>query len=172
MRFNVALFIICSSVAGCFITGNTAFAQVRKSKPMISGAKAAPAALVYKTRKDYSNNVPVMLSDDKLKIVSYPDPKTIKSGDAYPVPTKLKKGYLLDNRGIGPNVAYLKMTYAQYAALPKVPSMNALMKMIIDKNPMTELYNCGNRYVFKNVVEDLDSIIQTGKLKKACSVLK
>jgi hypothetical protein len=170
MRFNTALFI-CIIVAG-FITGNNAFAQVKRNKPAISGVKAAPPALVYKTRKDYSNNVAVILSDDKKTIVSYPDPKDITKENNYLKPTKLKKGYLLDNRGVGPNVAYLKMTCAQYAALPKAPSLNALMKMIIDKNPMTELYNCGNRYVYKNVAGDLDSVIQAGKLKKACTVLK
>ena len=170
MKCTTALFI-CITVAG-FTIGNSAFAQVRKSKPSVSGVKAAPGALVFKTRKDYSNHVAVILSDDKKTIVSYPDPKDITKENNYLRPTKLKKGYLLDNRGVGPNVAYLKMTCAQYAALPKPPSLNALMNMIIDKNPMTELYNCGNRYVFKNVAGDLDSIIQTGKLKKACSVLK
>ena len=170
MRFHSVRFILFITIAGLTI-GNSAFGQTKKGK-RISAAKAAPSTLVYKTKKDYHNNVPVILSDDGKKIISYPDPKTIKSGGASFLPTKLKKGYLLDNRGIGLHVAYLKMTYDEYAALPKALPMDSMMKMIIDKNPLKELCNCGSRYAFKNVTQDLNSIIQTGKLRKTCKVLK
>jgi hypothetical protein len=171
MRWSSLLFIAFTTVAGLTV-GNSAFAQSGKPKPVSTKHNAAPSLVVYKTKKDYSNNVPIILSADKHTIVSYPDPQTIKSGDHYPVPTKLKKGYLLDNRGININVAYLKLTYAQYAALPKALPAAEMMKMIIDKNPLKEMCNCGSRYAFNNATADLDSIIETGKLKKTCKVLK
>src|ERR1044071_4992028 len=73
-----------------------------------------PPAIVYKTKADYSNYVPVILSEDKSKIVSYPDPKDVQSA----APVKLKNGYLLDNRGINKNVAFLRWTYEEYKKFP------------------------------------------------------
>ena len=170
MKFNSLLFIAFITVAGLTI-GNSAFAQSGKLKPVSTKRNAAPALVVYKTKKDYSNNVPVILSADRHSIVSYPDPATFKNADHY-LPTKLKGGYLLDNRGINTNVAYLKLTYAQYAALPKALPAETMMKMIIDKHPLKEMCNCGSRYAFNNVTNSLDSIIKTGKLRKVCKALK
>jgi hypothetical protein len=171
MRLSVLSFIVFITVAGC-TTGNSLVGQTNKQKMVQPKFTAGPQTLVYKTRKDYGNNVPVLLSDDKTKIVSYPDPKDFNAQNGFPKPAKLKKGYLLDNRGIGINVAYLKLTYVQYAALPKLPSQEELMKMIIDKDPLTELINCGNRYAFNDVVNDLNVLIQSGQLKKVCKVVK
>jgi hypothetical protein len=47
---------------------------------MAQSGSAQPHLLVYKTKGDYKNYVPVMLSDDKSRIISYPDPKDIKAG--------------------------------------------------------------------------------------------
>jgi hypothetical protein len=95
-----------------------------------------PQTIVYKTKKDYYNLVPVLLSDDKTEIISYPHPIDIKVGDTYVTPTKLNEGYLLDNRGIGKNVAFLNMTYEQYSKLDRVPTLEELQNMIVDKNPL------------------------------------
>jgi hypothetical protein len=171
MRISVLAFASLITIAGC-ITGNSVIGQTHKQKQVHLQFTAGPPTLVYKTRKDYSNQVPVILSDDKRSIVSYPDPKDIKNGHDYPTPIQLKKGYLLDNRGIGINVAYLKWTYAEYAAMPKAPSMQEMMHQIIDKNPLTELCNCGSRYAFKNVTKDLNALIESGKLRKVSKVIK
>jgi len=164
------------TVAGCTAgnsltgqSGQKADQQKTMVKPQFT---AGPPALVYQTRNDYRNNVPVLLSEDKTSIVSYPDPKDISINGNYPLPDMLENGYLLDNRGIGLRVAYLSMTYAEYAALPEAPSMDALMKMIIDNDPLTEMYNCGNRQVFKDVVNDLNVVIRSEKLKEVCKVVK
>jgi len=169
MRLNIIAFIAFITVAGC-TTGNSVIGQANKTKMVQPQYTAGPQVLVYKTGKDYSNHVPVLLSDDKTSIVSYPDPRDFKI--KYTKPTRLKNGYWLDNRGIGINVAYLKLTYAQYAALPKVPSQQELMQMIIDKDPLTELVNCGNRYAFKDVVTDLNTLIRSGQLRNVCKVVK
>src|SRR5580693_4313855 len=69
---------------------------------------ASPSAVIYKTKGDYSKNVPVTLSDDKSKIVSYPAVQDIYYKGALAYPTPLAKGYWLDNRGINVNSAFLK----------------------------------------------------------------
>jgi len=169
MRWNIIACIAFITVAGC-TAGNSLKGQSDKQEIVQPQFTTGPATIVYKTKQDYGSYVPVLLSDDKTSIVSYPDPKDFKDG--YPKPTKLKDGYLLDNRGITPNVAYLKWTYAQYAALTQKLSLDELMNSIIDKDPLTEMYNCGNRQVYKNTVEDLNVLIRSGQLKTLCKQLK
>ena len=67
---------------------------------------SGPPTTLYKTKADYNNKVPVTLSEDKTKIVSYPSPKDVFYNGNFAYPTPLAQGYLLDNRGIGKNVAY------------------------------------------------------------------
>jgi hypothetical protein len=124
-----------------------------------------PQAIIYKTKGDYSKNVPVTLSDDKMKIVSYPAPQDVYTNGKLAYPTELVKGYLLDNRGIGPNTAFLKLTYEEYSKLTEAPNPNDLYNMIIDKNPITHMYNLGSRYGFKDIVTQADSIIEHHKLR-------
>ena len=131
-----------------------------------------PATVVYKTKADYSNNVPIALSEDKMSVVSFPDPKDLEHNGKYATPTKLKNGYLLDNRGIGKNVAFLKMTYAEYAALTAPPSPKELMTMIADKDPLTELCNCGNKNAIPNPEKQMNQLIKKKQLRKVCRVVK
>lgn len=131
-----------------------------------------PQTIVYKTKADYSKLVPVLLSDDKSQIISYPHPKDIKLGETLALPTALSKGYLLDNRGIGPNVAFLKITYEEYAKREEAPSLAEMEAMIIDKDPLLELCNCGNSKVFTDKVNQLNDVIEAGKLGTTCRVIK
>jgi len=133
---------------------------------------AEPHVIVYKTKKNYNKNVPVILSYDKSKIVSYPDPSDVRTDNGYAVPTKLKHGYLLDNRGIGLNVAFLKLTYNEYAALHQAPSLDSMYNMIIDKDPLLELYDCGSRYEMVDPVKEINELIKKGELRKNCKVVK
>ena len=133
---------------------------------------SAPPTLVYKTKSNYNNLVPVLLSDDKMEIISYPHPKDLKVGHALALPTSLKDGYLLDNRGIASNVVFLKMTYEEYYKLDSAPSLKELYDLIIDKDPLTELCNCGNRTAFKDKISELNKIIKAEKLKTICRQIK
>ncbi|MEO5929313.1 MAG: hypothetical protein ABIR47_05230 [Candidatus Kapaibacterium sp.] len=123
-----------------------------------------PPTIVYTTRADYRNNVPVILSDDRTQIISYPDPSDLRGDTAHILPTQLADGYLLDNRGINANVAFLRMTYAQYAALPASPKAEELFIKILDKDPIIEMYNCGTRRRFKNIEQELNDIIHDHRL--------
>lgn len=127
-----------------------------------SGIHTSAPALVYKTRNDYFNRVPVTMNAEKTSIISYPDPTDLMYGNTPALPTKLKNGYLLDNRGIGINVAFLTYTYENYGALSKAPEMSQLMDSILDRNPLTELWDCGSRSLYKKEVEELNAQIDKG----------
>ncbi len=131
-----------------------------------------PPTIVYKTKGDYRNLVPVTLSEDKSRIVSYPALSDLKRGDGLSLPTVLENGYLLDNRGIGPDVAFLQMTYEEYARLPQAPDLATLFNSILDKFPLTEMCNCGVRNAIKQPTETLNKVIRAGKLRSTCKVLK
>lgn len=108
-----------------------------------NSAMAMPRIVVYKTKADYSNLVPINMNDAKTEIVSYPDPVDVKASKR---PTALNEGYLLDNFGIGKNVVYLDYTYEQYAALEKVPELETLMQHITEFNPLTAYYVSNQDY--------------------------
>lgn len=135
-------------------------------------AAATPYTLVYRTRADHQNHVPVLLSADRSRIISYPHPKDLRTGGGYPVPTPLGKGYLLDNRGIGMDVAYLSMTYEEYAAMEQAPSLEKLDALIIDRDPLEELCECPRRSEFKDVTKELAAWVENDELMKHCKKLK
>ena len=155
--------ILCCTIVG-WAAAYTATAQHAHA--------AGPHQLVYKTKADYRNLVPVELSDDKSKIISYPDPHDVKAGGGRLLPTKLHKGYLLDNRGIGANTAFINMTLQKYAALPAAPAPSELFSMIVDKDPIVALCDCGKKSAFKNPADDINKLIDSRKLLKSCTVIK
>jgi hypothetical protein len=101
-----------------------------------------PPVIIYKTKKDYFNNIPEGLSNDKLSVVSYPDKVDIYYGDRLATPTLLSQGYLLDNRGIGKNSAFTSYTYSTYSQLQTTPNAETFYSQIIDFDPFTEMYSC------------------------------
>lgn len=131
-----------------------------------------PRAYIYKTTADYSNNVPVILSEDKKNIVSYPHPKDVKTSNSFLKPTELMNGYLLDNKGVQINTAFLSLTYEEYSKLQEVPSLDFLKSKIIDRNPFAELCDCGLKSNIKNIESTLNLLIKQKKLRSTCKALK
>lgn len=127
--------------------------------------------IIYKTKTDYSKYVPVMLSEDKKNIVSYPDIRDVYYKGKLAYPTVLADGFLLDNRGIGPDVAFLNITYEAYRDLSKTPSIDELMKLILDKDPIREMFQCGYRSQYSDPEKELNNLISSGNLKN-CKKLK
>jgi hypothetical protein len=123
-------------------------------------------AIVYKTKTDYRNNVPVTMNADKTAIVSYPAPTDVYYKGKLAYPTALLNGYWLDNRGISVNTVFLKLTYEEYSKLDTAPTLEEMTEMIVDKNPFTEIYNLGNRSRFTNETEEINTLIKKGALKK------
>jgi hypothetical protein len=125
-----------------------------------------PRIIIYKTKADYFLNIPVGMSADKKTINSYPAIQDIYTNGKLAFPTKLKDGFLLDNRGISPEVAFIRLTYEQYAALPATPALSELQDMIIDRDPITVMYDCGNRNSFQNIIEDINKLIAKNDFSK------
>jgi len=172
-----AVWLCFAALAGMVVLGcSRAAAPSQGASPATTGQSAqstmaAPPCIIYKTRSDYSRNVAVSLSEDRNRIVSYPDVSDIlKQGNSvYPVP--LKEGFLLDNRGIGPEVAFLSMTYEAFMQLDETPSSSELFQRLLDADPLTEMYQCGTRYQYTDPVNELNQLITTGNFT-GCKKLK
>lgn len=168
MNHNLIRFIVLANsllvLSGCGLCKKSASTELAKTTDAVlgSGTNSSAKALIYKTRGDYFNRVPVLLNAEKNRIISYPDPIDLIRGKEPALPTRLKNGYLLDNRGIGSNVAFLTYTYDRYGALEKAPPMNQLMDSLLDRNPLTELWDCGSRSLYKKEVEELNALIENG----------
>jgi hypothetical protein len=78
----------------------------------------------------------------------------------------------LDTKGIGKNVAFLKLTYEEYSKLDNVPTLVELYNMIIDKDPLTEMCDCGNKKAFTDIVNQLNYLIDNKKLRTVSKVVK
>ena len=125
-----------------------------------------PDALIYKTKADYNTLVPVILNAERTDIVSFPAPGDLKYKGKPAIPTELENGFLLDNRGITENVAFLNITYESYIALDKTPSKDELLEMIIDSDPLTVMFNCGKRARYNNEVQELNTCILDNDFSK------
>lgn len=124
--------------------------------------------VIYKTKDNYNNLVPISLSEDKQTITSYPDMKDLTSSSE---PTLLKNNYLIDNRGINKNSVFLSITYNEYSNLTEVPSLETLKSKIKDNNPFLEMYNCSKTKNNTEQVEYINSLIGSQNLEKECDVL-
>lgn len=161
-------------VALCGCKSNNKITQVQSiNKPDFTPQYVpGPQALIYKTKGNYNDLVPVLLSEDKKEIIAYPHPNDIKTGEKFQYPTMLNNGYLLDNRGIGNNVAFLRLTYKEYSELKSLPSLEELYSYIIDKDPLIELCNCGSKKAFTDIDKQLNSLIDTKNLRTTCKTIK
>lgn len=161
----IAMIITAITLFSCSSKSVPAGASTMNDKTSGSVAMPAPPCIVYKTKGDFDKNVPVILSADKSKVVSYPDVKDIYYKGEFSYPSKLNKGYLLDNRGIGPDVAFLKYTYEEYSKLEKTPTAAELYSNILNKDPLAEMYDCGTRAAFADPVKELNALIESGALE-------
>ena len=155
-------------VAGCSGSRESARREAAQVTPMNQRVNsqqivaATPKVVIYKMRKDYSRYVPVTLSADRKKIVAYPAITDVKIGEQFTYPTRLQDGWWLDNRGISRYVAFLTYTYEEYAALPATPAPSELMEHILDSDPLTDMRFMGNRYQYKELVDELNEKIKNG----------
>ncbi|HPE55405.1 MAG TPA: hypothetical protein P5514_04110 [Bacteroidales bacterium] len=137
--------------------------EMSSAKPV---GQPGPPAIVYKTKADYLKNVPVILNTDKSKVISFPDPKDLTKGGDLTYPQMLDDNYLLDNRGINENVAFLSITYEDYIKLTKAPTPDELMNMLMDKDPLLEMYDCGLKSSYSDIVNELNQKINDGSIKE------
>ncbi|HIS09750.1 MAG TPA: hypothetical protein IAA77_00740 [Candidatus Avibacteroides excrementipullorum] len=164
-----ALSLMLTSCKTANKTGGKLMPDAEEATVLASEA-AMPHVIVYKTSKDYSRNVPVVLDDSRSVIVSYPAPTDVTPSVFLPV--SLDKGYWLDRKGISENTAFLSYTYEEYARMESAPDMDTLLKNIIDYDPMVEIWDCGSRNAFGkgDMTDRLNELINSGF--KGCKRVK
>ena len=160
--------LVVIMISGCQSLNN----RMAKTDTIITQLdfSAGPPTIIYKTKHDYTDNVAILLTADKTGIASYPHPRDIAKKSNRVKPTILTKGYLLDNQGINERVAFTSYTFAQYAALPKAPSLDELKASIIDQDPLIFLWNCGNRNQYTQLEETMNRWISQ-KLSPCQSII-
>lgn len=102
--------------------------------------KSQPYAIVYKTKADYSQLVPIRLNAAKTRVEGFPAPSDLYRFGQLATPVALGNGYLLDRQGISVNSAFLSVPYEEYKRFRNTPNPSWLMENIKDKNPFAEFY--------------------------------
>lgn len=124
-----------------------------------------PPTVIYKVSDEYVNLVPVVLNEDKTRVIAYPAPKDMyNTKGELRFPNALGKGYYLDQIGVGLHTAYISLTIEEYANMEKPPTLDSLYQLVIEKDPFKRMYNLGNRkqYPDEEVVKEL---VSSGKYK-------
>jgi len=134
-----------------------------------------PHLIVYKTKANYNDLVPITLSDDNSEMISFADPTDIyrRNPDTgkkeLPYPIKLNQGYLL-RYGLSSNAAFLDVTYEEYSSLDSASYKKFISLDMVknkDYDPFLEMYDCGE-WQSKDDIERINNFINQGKLKKEC----
>lgn len=175
-RRVISIFLIATAFYSCktAVKQNTQTVEVTEIKQEpLTPRKASERAILYRTKGNYYNLVPVELSEDKKSIVSFPDPKNLAIESGYPMPMPFSNNYLLDFAGIGLNVAYLKLTYEEYSKLEKMPNASELYELIKDKDPLYEMCDCGLKSDFSEpIFISMNNMIDSGFVRTRCKILK
>jgi hypothetical protein len=161
MNKSASFLIIFILMISCKPTQHQTPAPTAKMPEQSIGGET-PQVVVYKTISDFSNYVPVIMNPEKNRILSYPAPTDLVNDGKIIRPIVLKQGYLLDQRGINENVAYLKITLEEYVKLTRLPSPDYMLTMILEKNPLAELWYCGKESSFTNKTRELNKLIRKG----------
>ncbi|NQV01827.1 MAG: hypothetical protein HQ542_04230 [Bacteroidia bacterium] len=167
-----AILLFGIALLSCSKKSQPVAATKTNTKDQTGGSSMAlPPCIIYKTKADYLKYVPVSLSLDKTRVTSYPDVSDILKQGKEVYPQLLSDGFILDNRGIGPDVAFLSISYEAYVEQAKTPSADDLFQQLLDKDPLLEMYQCGNRNQYNDIVRELKQIIDSGKLSD-CKKIK
>ena len=135
-----------------------------------NASMATEPFIIYKSKTEYINLVPVTLNSEKTSITSYPAPGDLFRNGELALPTQLANGYLVDNRGIGLSTAFTSFTYEEYSKMQQAPSLEELMNSIVDKDPIAELYDCSEHLALKDDIKKINKLIKSNF--KDCKKLK
>jgi len=166
---NIFSVVIKLTFLFCVTLPLKVFAQQIKDISSGKTTISQPPIVIYKMKRDYSRNVPVLLSDDKSEIVSYPHPMDLIGMTSKEVmPIRLHDGYYLDRRGINKNVAFLTLTYRSYSKLRKPLSIDQIKRAILDKDPLVEMYMCNRISPNENIIQQVNEMIDKNELSVMC----
>jgi hypothetical protein len=170
LSFILFLLMTIHLLSGCSRSTSPRSSVTDEPKQHGNIAKAGPPAMIYKTKKDYFDKVPVTLSENLDEVVVYPSQKDIIAGESFSYPTRLVNGFLLDNRGIGQHSAFLNLSYEEYAEMQADISAESLYLRIIDPDPFLELYHCGNRFGYRDLIKELNELIEQNKFERCIKI--
>lgn len=164
MKYLVCTFLSIMLLSGCASKKPINAPQAVQGTEVVNSSVGAsspvrmlPKAVIYKTKKDYNNLVPITLDASHTKVISYPAPSDLVNAK----PTLLANGYLLDNRGIGVNSVFTGFTYDEYAALPQAPSIEELLASVVDFDPFVEIYVTNDARSSTNGVDYYNAIVKS-----------
>ena len=118
--------------------------------------------LIYKTRADYSQFVPVRMNAQRTEIIEVPHPSDFIHRGRLAFPVALNQGYWIDNQGITPDVAYLRFTIENYSKLDEPLSVEIMSRYILDAYPFLEMYQCGYRNEYKDIFREVNVLVARG----------
>jgi len=126
--------------------------------------QAGPPVIVYKTLENYNDKVAVILNEENTDIVSYPGSNDVYTNGELAYPIALNDGYLLDKRGINEHVAFVNISYDTYSKAMRVFTKDQLFEMIINDDPLVEMYHCGIVTDYKDIEKELNDIIDNEQI--------
>ena len=100
----------------------------------VSPVRVQPNATAFRMSGDFANNIAITLNSAGNPVY-FPDPKDITADSA---PIDLGDGWWLNRQGIGKNSVFTTYTFAEYATLPEVPTIQQLKNSIIPGAIVTE----------------------------------
>ncbi len=115
--------------------------------------------IIYKTKFNYYNFVPVTMNKEKTEIMSYPAKEDLVLDSMFTLPIPLEGAFMLDKRGINSQSAFLNLPYLEYYLMKEIPRVDSLMTMIKDSDPFEEIYDCGSATDYSDLVKELNQKI-------------
>lgn len=166
--FSLALMFIATSCKSAKSTDtqsadNNATHSVAISVPLLNSkpVDALPKATAFRMTGDYANRVAITINDQG-NLTYFPAPTDISPQSA---PVALVDGWWLNRQGIGLNSVFTNFTFADYAALPKVPSIEELKASVIPGARVTEVMTLpySINEAINNIPEINDYILEVTK---------
>lgn len=157
-------------LSGCSRSTSPSSSVAKEPKHQENILTAGPPVMIYKTKKDYFDKVPVTLSENLDEVIAYPSQKDIIAGESFTYPAHLTNGFLLDNRGIGKHSAFLSLSYEEYADMQADITAESLYLRVIDPDPFLELYHCGSRFGYRDLIKELNEIIEQNKFERCTQI--
>jgi len=157
MRFFYFLAIILISIslfASCDKSGKSDCDDSGITKNSGCCSSTGPIQ-IYKTTKDYSNNVFIQVSDDRKTVTAFSDNVDVDQLR----PVELANGYL-QKRMVGN--AVLSITIDDYCSLDNEPSIAEMLNMVIDYEPYSEFYECCQLCLSDTM--EINNVIRENKL--------
>jgi len=161
MHRLVILLLIIVFLYSCRARGEMPLAAFVHHADIIHFRPDSPL-VIYKTRADYSQFVPVRMNANRTEIIKAPHPSEFIHQGRLSLPVAINQGYWIDNIGISPDVAYLRFTIENYSKLDEPLPVEIMLRYILDAYPLLEMYQCGYRYEYRDIFSEVNVLVARG----------